>query len=58
MIFLDIFTKIYNSVFLKRFLLILFEFHIMHPSPTHSPVPLYLPFALATSLQNKQQQPK
>ena len=30
-------------------LLILCEFHIMQPNPTHLPVSLYLPFALVTT---------
>ena len=35
--------------FLFNFLLILCEFYIIHPNPTHFLVPLYLPFYLATS---------
>lgn len=42
------------SFFFFSFLLVVCEFHITHPNPTHLPVPLYLPSALATSQQNKQ----
>jgi hypothetical protein len=37
-------------------LLILSEFHIMHSSPSHFPVPSYLSFAFATSPRNKNTQ--
>lgn len=30
-------------------LLVLCEFHIIHPNPTYLRIPLYLPSALATS---------
>lgn len=38
-----------GTYFLFKFLLILCEFHIMHPSLAHLSIPSYLPFALAAS---------
>ena len=35
-------------LFPSNFLLILCEFHIMHPSPTHFPIPSFLPSPIAT----------
>ena len=39
--------------FLTHFLLIISEFHIIYPNPTHLPIPPYLPSALQTSPQKK-----
>jgi hypothetical protein len=35
--------------FLKNFLLVLCEFHIMHSNPTHLPLLTYSPFTFAIS---------
>jgi hypothetical protein len=47
-----------SSIFLKNFLLILCELHIMHLNSTHLPIPLYSPSAPATSPKEKKKRKK
>lgn len=53
-LFIHLFSRIKwlllgKLISLFNFLLILCDFHILYPNPTHPPVPLYPPSALATS---------